>query len=399
MCNQICTYWHYMQYYLHMIRREFWIRRIEELWEQRSVLWLQGVRRVGKTTLCRSLEDVEYFDCELPRIRRQMEDPEATLAGLKGKRVVLDEVHRLRNPSEVLKIAADYFPTTKVLATGSSTLQTSTKFRDTLTGRKFELWLTPLMSADLVDFGNQDLQHRLLHGGLPPFFLSEDVPERDFQEWMDSYWAKDIQELFRLERRSSFQRFVELLLASSGGMFEATRYASPCEISRSTVANYLSVLEATRVVHVLRPFTTRKSTEIVSAPKVYAFDTGFVCHGKDWLQLRSQDFGYLWEHYVLNELQSHGYARDLHYWRDTRGHEVDFVLVRRGQSPIAIECKWSAWNLEWRNLRSFRQRYPDGENWLVAADVDRPFRRLEGDLDVEFMGLSEMTRRLERKEA
>jgi hypothetical protein len=47
-----------------------------------------------------------------------------------------------------------------------------------MAGRKIELWLTPLMSADLEDFGNIDLRHRFRHGGLPPFFLEERIPER-----------------------------------------------------------------------------------------------------------------------------------------------------------------------------------------------------------------------------
>ncbi len=130
--------------------------------------------------------------------------------------------------------------------------------------------------ADLKAFGNTRLAHRFLRGGLPPFFLAKDLPERDFQEWMDAYWAKDIQQLFRIERRYSFQRFVELLLPESGGMFEATRYARSCEVSRPTVTNYLSALDATFVAHIVRPFNSSPSSEIVSAPKVYRFDTGFV---------------------------------------------------------------------------------------------------------------------------
>jgi hypothetical protein len=64
-----------------------------------------------------------------------------------------DEIHRLADPSEVLKIAADHFPDVKIIATGSSTLGASSKFRDTLTGRKVEIWLTPMISDDLKDFG------------------------------------------------------------------------------------------------------------------------------------------------------------------------------------------------------------------------------------------------------
>ena len=65
-------------------------------------------------------------------------------------------------------------------------------------------------------------------------------------------------------------------MIQSGGIFEATRFAHPCEVSRGTISNYLAVLETTHVAHVIRPFSTHRPTEIISAPKVYAFDTGFV---------------------------------------------------------------------------------------------------------------------------
>jgi len=370
-----------------MVSRAFWIRLIEQAWKSRSVIWLSGVRRVGKTSLSQSLDDIEYFDCELPRVRRMMEDPESFLKGLAGKRIVLDEIHRLDRPSELLKIAADHFPNTHVLATGSSTLTASKRFRDTLTGRKTELWLTPMNLADEADFKGNDLSRRLLRGGLPPFYLPETLPERDYQEWMDSFWAKDIQELFRLERRHSFLRLLELLLTQSGGIFEATSFAGRCEVSRTTIANYLRALEATFVVHVVRPFSTKKSAEIVAAPKVYGFDTGFVCHWRGWDRLRREDIGALWEHFVLNELHSRLQSRSIRYWRDKQGHEVDFIWAPRGKDPTAIECKRSASEFDTRGLRAFRGRYPRGKNLVVATDVDKSFVRRVRGLEIRFVGL------------
>jgi len=102
----------------------------------------------GKTVLCQSLEDVQYFDCELPSVRREMEDPELFLKAHDGMLLALDEIHRLEDPALLLKIAADHFPRIRVIATGSSTLGASSKFRDTLAGRKSELYLTPLCEAD-----------------------------------------------------------------------------------------------------------------------------------------------------------------------------------------------------------------------------------------------------------
>jgi predicted AAA+ superfamily ATPase len=377
-----------------MVNRVYWQSLIEKNWTERSVVWLHGVRRAGKTFLCQSLPDTEYFDCELPRVRRMMEDPEAFLSDLKDRRVVLDEVHRLQNPSELLKIAADHFSSCRVLATGSSTLAASSKFRDTLTGRKRNVWLTPMTLGDLVDFGATNLKHRLLHGGLPRFFLSPHVPEKDFQEWMDDYWSKDVQELFRLERRSSFQRFVELVLAQSGGMFEASSFAAPCEVSRTTISNYLKVLEATMVAHVVRPFSTQRPTEIVTAPRVYGFDTGFVCYYRGWQSLRDDDLGLLWEHFVLNEVQARMQDRSLRYWRDKRGHEVDFVLLGERQAPVAIECKWRADRFDPSGMQSFRRQHVQGRNFVVAQDVDRPHSRTYGDLAVRYVGLPDLIEQL-----
>ena len=208
-----------MLFYWHMVKRNFWINQINSLWKERTLIWLTGVRRAGKTYLCQALEKVEYFDCELPKTRKLMSDPEAFLEKLKNKRIVLDEIHRLDNPSELLKIATDHFNSIKIVATGSSTITASKKFKDTLTGRKIQLWLTPMITDDLLDFKNKDLEHRLFMGGLPPFFMSEKIPERYFQEWMDDYWAKDIQELFKLERKDSFQKFFDLSLNQSSGIF------------------------------------------------------------------------------------------------------------------------------------------------------------------------------------
>ena len=370
-----------------MVDRQFWHNRIETAWKRRSVVWLSGVRRVGKTCLCQTLPDMEYFDCELPRVRRLMEDPQAFLDSVGRGRIVLDEVHRLPNTSELLKIAADHYQQIQVVATGSSTLGASAKFRDTLVGRKSELWLTPLIASDLNDFNRGDIYHRLLHGGLPPFFLEAELPEPDFQEWIDAYWAKDIQELFRLERRYAFQKFTELLMAQSGGIFEASRFARPCEVSRATISNYLSILEATFVVHVIRPFSSRRATEIVAAPKVYGFDTGFVCYYRGWSQLRQEDLGLLWEHFVLNEIMAQTQSREIHYWRNKRELEVDFVLTRARNLPVAIQCKWSASGFSPRALLAFRRQYPDGANFVVANDVDRAFTSNYNGIQVKFVNL------------
>jgi hypothetical protein len=154
------------------------------------------------------------------------------------------------------------------------------------------------------------------------------------------------------------------------------------------------VLEATHVVHVLRPYSMRHATEIVAAPKVYGFDTGFVCYHRGWTSLRDDDLGYLWKHYVLNELHARLQTRRIHYWRDKRRHEVDFVVAPRGAAPVAIECRWSAARFEPAGLLAFRRHHPRGENFVVARDVDRSYKRTFEGREVTFVGLQGLIRAL-----
>ncbi|EKD77341.1 MAG: hypothetical protein ACD_42C00368G0002 [uncultured bacterium] len=375
-----------------MKNRVFWQDLIEKIWKKRSIIWLAGVRRAGKTMLCQSLENTHYYDCELPSIRRQLDDIELFLQNHKNKRIIIDEIHRLHNPSELLKIAADHFPQTKIIATGSSTLGASSKFGDTLTGRKAEIWLTPMLSFESILFGNKNINHRLLQGGLPPYFMETTFPEKALAEWLDSYWAKDIQELFRLEKKYAFQKCVELIFAQSGEIFEATKFASACEVSRTAINNYLSVLETTFVTHIIRPFHSRLSNEIISAPKIYGFDTGMVCFAKGWHTLRPDDMGLLWEHYVLNEIHGQLQTRDILYWRNKQHHEIDFIYCknRTQQNPTAIECKWNVDQFAPDNLMVFRKRYSMGDNYVVGHNVKEKFQKKWGELIITFINLTDL---------
>ena len=355
-----------------MVKRKFWRDAIESAWNERLIVWLTGVRRVGKTTLARSLRDVAYYDCELPRVRRLMEeDPEGFLDEQTCGRLVFDEIHRLANPSELLKIAADHYSHLRVLATGSSTLGASSRFRDTLAGRKRHLHLPPVLFRELPDFNGGNLKTRMLHGGLPETLLSEEFPEKDFAEWLDAYWARDIQELFRLEKRSAFLKLLELILSQSGALCELSQLAPACGATRQTLSNYLGVLEATGAVHVIRPFSSNRQREIIATPKVYGFDTGFVCHARGWRALRQDDLGGLWEHLVLDELRALYPVGEIYHWRDKQKHELDFVLARKGLPPVAIECKWKL-KAVGSNFPSFKNLYPDARLLMVTTDAGKP---------------------------
>jgi predicted AAA+ superfamily ATPase len=365
------------------VARPYWLARLDEAWRKAPIVWLSGVRRVGKTTLARGLPDTVYVNCDLPSSVERLADPERFLRSVGKRTVVLDEIHQLPDPSRVLKIAADEFPSLRVLATGSSTLAATGKFRDSLAGRKRVVHLLPILASELTAFGVTDLRHRLLRGGLPAALLdAEHSPDR-YAEWLDSYFARDVQELFGVSKRGAFLALVHLLLRQSGGLAEVSKLSSMAGVSRPTVMSWLDVLDITQVATTLRPYHRGAPRELTHQPKVYGFDTGFVAWSRGWDELRSADCGQLWEHVVLETLQAHVVSRGgrLHYWRDMQQREVDFVVPGRRDVAHAIECKWTVSGFESRGLAAFRGAHPRGRNILAVPGESTRERRF-GDLTV-----------------
>ena len=144
-----------------MVARSYWQDRLAGAWTQAPIVWLTGPRRVGKTVLAQQIPNAVFLNCDLPSVADRLADPEAFFHSVRRPVVVFDEVHQLPDPSRLLKIAADAFPALKVLATGSSTLAATKKFRDSLTGRKRIVELVPVLFDELEAFGISDLQDRL----------------------------------------------------------------------------------------------------------------------------------------------------------------------------------------------------------------------------------------------
>src|SRR4030066_276477 len=281
-----------------MINRPFWLSRLEKSWQEAPVVWLAGVRRVGKTTLVLSLGEnrARYINCDLPAVEDMVRDPELFYRNCDRPILIFDEVHQLRDPARLLKIGADLFPHLRIVATGSSTLSATRKFRDTLAGRKRPVHLTPVLWDELPAFENTSPHKRLFHGGLPQALLAGTKSPGFYREWMDSFFARDIQRLFAFRGPDKFNCLFEYVLKQSGGLLEITRTAGALGISRPTVENHLRALEITHATTLLRPFHGGGQKEMTKMPKAYAFDTGFVSFCRGWDPLRPDDYGVLWEH-------------------------------------------------------------------------------------------------------
>lgn len=365
-----------------MIERPFWLTRIHEAWTRRSIVWLSGVRRVGKTTIARMLPGSVYMNCDLPSTIRSLEDPELFLRDQSPDSIlVFDEIHRLEDPSRLLKVVADEYPRLKILATGSSTLAATRKFRDTLAGRKLSIHLCPVLWEECGDpFGVPELDRRLLHGGLPEPLLATGKDSEFFSEWIDSFYARDIMELFGIRNRQGFLALFRLLLRQSGGQLDYSQLASSAELSRATVKSHIEAMQVAHAIRLLRPYHRGGKREIVSRPKCYAFDTGFVTFEKGWDTIRDDDRGLLWEHLVLDSLCARLNESDIFYWQDKSRREVDFVVRHSRDQVDAVECKINPEKLDAAPVDAFRSLHPGGENIVISPAVSKPYKFRRGGL-------------------
>lgn len=366
------------------IPRSFWVNRVERAWESRSIVWLSGARRLGKTVLSQQVPNARYLNCELPSVRDRLADPESFFTHLPpGSRIVLDEVHRTEDPAGLLKIGADAWPETRVLATGSSTLYASRRFSDSLVGRKWPVRFAPVLWRETPEWiGAEDLERRLLNGGFPDQLLAAAPDPLWFEEWMDSFFARDIMPLFDIRGRGGFLRVVASAFVRNGELLDISSVARDAGVSRPTAVQYLDILDDCHVTVRVPPFHGGGRRELVRRPRLYALDTGLVCHLRGWTTLRAADRGPLWENLVLDELLTAIPQSRIHYWRDGAGHEVDFAIVAGRDRVAALEAKVSPHGFSPKALARFRRAYPDGPNLLCCPYVDKPIPRRLGGFEV-----------------
>jgi len=254
------------------------------------------------------------------------------------------------------------------------------EFRDALTGRKHAIHLTPILWRECkADFAITDLDRRLLHGGFPEMLLADAPDPAFFEEWLASFYARDIQELFGVRNRMGFLALVRLLCLRSGGQLEISDVAKESGLSRPTVMAHLDALETAHAITRLAPYHGGGHREIIKQPRVFAFDTGLVSHVRGWESIRETDRGHLWEHLVLDELLATVPRPAIHYWRDKSQREIDFVIEGTAGEVHAVEAKVNPEAFETRGLTAFRQLHPRGTNILVCPHVREPYvMRREG---------------------
>jgi uncharacterized protein len=317
------------------------------------VVAITGPRQSGKTTLAKAtFPDKPYLSLEDPDIRAIAEaDPRHLLANYPVG-AILDEVQRAPHLFSYLQtlVDADLHPGMFVLI-GSQQFGLLSGISHSLEGRLGLVQLLPFSVGELscVSMLTGNLDDLLYQGCYPQLYDRSLSPGDWFAGYVDTYVERAVRQLINVRDLSIFQRFLKMCAARSGQLLNLSSLASDCGITHNTASAWISVLEASYIIHLLRPHYRNFNKRMVKAPKLYFCDVGLAA----WLLgiRKAEDVAFhaqrasLFETLIVTEFLKYcwneGVPSNLFFWRDSKGLEVD-LLVERGDSLMPIEIKSGA---------------------------------------------------------
>ncbi len=304
---------------------------------------LTGARQCGKTTLLKhTFPKAHHVLLEDPDvIARVNSDPRGFLDELQTP-VVLDEIQNTPALLGYIRTRIDAAPGRQGqwLLTGSQEAPLMRGVSESMAGRVAVLQLFPLSVLETEKVS-------LLRGGYPDIIKKPAGADLWFRSYIQTYLERDVRAITAIRDLSTFRRFLSLLAFRHGSILNKTDLAAPLGVSVPTVSSWLNVLEMTNQIIVLPPFYENFGKRLIKSPKIYFTDSGLVCHllGIDSMAiLRKSPFhGALFEGFVAAEIIKHqvntGKRKELYYFRDQQGLEVDFVIPQQAGALLLVEAK------------------------------------------------------------
>lgn len=339
------------------------------------VVFIQGARQTGKSTLVKSLEwdekQTHYRTLDdVTTLSAARSDPQGFLAGIEG-RVVLDEVQKAPGVFPAIKLDVDrHRRPGRFLLTGSAQVLLVPGLSESLAGRIEILTLWPFSQGELEGRKEsfveslfkqtppakpdeplplKDLTARLLTGGYPDICISRAQERRDawYEAYVTTILQRDVRDLADIEGLTELPDLLRLLASRAGSLLNYADISREMAMPQTTLKRYMALLETTFLIQMLPSWTRNRGRRLVKSPKLYLNDTGLLSHliGLNQRGLAGEPkwFGHLLENFVFMELckQISWSTRKptLHHFRTQTDREVDFVLEDRAGRIVGIEVK------------------------------------------------------------
>jgi len=308
-------------------------------------LIVTGPRRAGKTTLLRHLfPGAEYRLLEDPDVvARIRSDPRAFMEEIRPP-AILDEIQKTPEILAYVRTRVDAAPRRagQWILTGSQDASLMQGVTESLAGRAAVFQLLPLSTRETDKVS-------LLRGGFPEVLARPAAATIWFRSYMQTYLERDVRDVSAIRDLATFRRFLALLASRCGQILNRTDLAAPSGVSVPTISQWLNIMEVTAQIILVPPFFESFGKRLVKSPKLYFADSGLACHllglESESELGRSSFLGAIFEGFVASEILKHqigsGRPRQLYYFRDQQGLEVDFVVPTGHRRLVLVEAKAS----------------------------------------------------------
>ena len=373
-----------------VIEREIY-SKIKPVIKSAEAIIITGMRRTGKTTLLRFIWDTVksenklFLDLENPANQKYFEEKNyekildnLKFLGLSAKTksyVFLDEIQFVRNIPSVIKYLIDHYGI-KFFLSGSSSFYLKNLFSESLAGRKYIFELFPLsfreflalkkpnlllletagkVSESMFEEINRYYDEYLLYGGFPGVVRKESIEEKKMalEEIFSSYFQLEIRQLGDFRKIDIIRDFILLLMQRVGSKLDIQKLSKELGVARETIYHYLSFLEHTYFIALIRPWSRNRDAEIRNMPKFYLCDTGLIN------QFAKLSDVALFENAVFAALRKKG---EVNYYQRKSGVEIDFILKKK----YGYEVKTAPSNYDLRRLDSLSKEIGLRRGQIVA---------------------------------
>ncbi len=339
-------------------------RKIEKFFlealKQFPVCLITGPRQAGKSTMLRhTLKNYRYVTLDDPQMRKMaIEDPKLFLSTFAAP-LIIDEIQYAPELLSYIKMQVDQDRHNygQYVLTGSQIFQLMKGVSESLAGRVAIFHLYPLSweeigqipSQEALIYNDNHCAKQIIQGFYPEFFIT---PNLDKYFWYSSYLStyieRDVRNIKSITDLGRFQIFIGLLAARAGKLLNLSEVAKECGITQPTARDWLSILESTYIISLLKPYHNNLSKRLVKSPKLYFVDTGLLCYllGIDTEErfFKSMERGPVFENMVVMECKKRlSYRKSnagCYFYRTASGVEVD-LLVEYGDGIDAYEIKCS----------------------------------------------------------
>ena len=306
-------------------------------------LLVTGPRRAGKTTLLQKLfPEASYYLMEDPdEISRVKADPRSFIEEIKPP-AILDEIQNVPELFNYLRTRIDKRPHHfgQWYFTGSQDAPLMKGVSESMAGRVGVFHLLPLSSEESKKVS-------IVGGGFPEVLSKPKTSGVWFRSYIQTYLERDVRAVSAIKDLATFRRFLSLLASRCGMILNKTDIAAPLGVSVPTLSEWIDVLEITGQIIVVPPFYENFGKRLIKSPKIYFVDSGLMCYllgiETESALRRSTFLGPIFEGFVASEIVKHqinsGKRREIYYFRDQQGLEVDFIVPKGNANLVIMEAK------------------------------------------------------------